>query len=65
MTDEDAGQTGSELYDDDEKILAEFKKCCETEAQYPGQYSERLKRAAEAVFEMLNRHNRAVTAKKK
>jgi hypothetical protein len=64
MTDEDATLNASELLTE-EDILAEFQECCEAEAESPGQHTERLKRAAEDLCQMLVRKNSAVQAKKK
>jgi hypothetical protein len=64
MADDDAMLGASLLYSTEE-VLAEFQECCEADAQTPGHYSERLKRAAEDLFEMLDRQNSSVQAKKK
>jgi hypothetical protein len=54
----------SVLYSEEE-VLAEFQAACEAEAEMPGQHTERLRLAAEALCQMLNRRNLAVHAKKK
>lgn len=57
MTDEDAILSAAEVYSEEE-VLAEFQECCESEAEAPGHYTERLKLAAEDFCQMLERHAR-------
>ncbi|MFN2511868.1 MAG: hypothetical protein ABR568_10545 [Pyrinomonadaceae bacterium] len=56
MTDADEILNASILYTEME-VWAEFQECCEAEAEEPGQHTERIKRAAEDLCQMLERQN--------
>lgn len=49
MTEKDAILNASQLFTEEE-ILAEFQECCESEAETPGQHTDRLKRACEDLW---------------
>jgi hypothetical protein len=57
MSDEDQILNASVVYSEQE-VLAEFQEYCEAEAEIPGHYTERLRRAAEELCQMLDRQNR-------
>lgn len=52
MSDEDRILNAAMVYSKEE-VLAEFQECCESEAETPGQCTERLKLAAEDLCQML------------
>lgn len=60
MLDDDAILNSPVVYSEEE-VLAEFKECCEAEADQPGRHAERVKRATEDLI----RHSHPVEARKK